>query len=91
MHIDSAESILVIITSAVLVIFLLVAIVATIYIVKVAKNIRHVVGKAEDVVESAEAVTDAFKNVGGPLAAFKLMRNIVHVVNKAQRKSYKRK
>lgn len=86
MHIQSAESILVIITSAVLIIFLLVAIVAAVYLVKLAKNVRKVVAKAEDVVDSAEAVTEAFRNVGGPLAALKLVRNIVQIVNKAHKK-----
>jgi len=87
---NTAEQILVIITSAVLILFLLLAIAATIYLIKLVRNIRRVVAKAEDVVDSAEAVAEAFKNVGenvgGPLAAFKLVRNIVELVNKTHKK-----
>ncbi len=79
---NTAESILVIITSSFLVLFLIVAIVATVAVIKLIKRVRIIIDKAEDVIDSAEQVADAVKNVGGPLAIFKLVKNIVELVNK---------
>jgi hypothetical protein len=83
---NTAESILVIITSSFLVLFLLLAIVATVLIIKLVKTIKRVATKAEDLVDSAEAVTDAFRHVNGPMAALKLVKNIVELVHKEQKK-----
>jgi hypothetical protein len=83
---NTAESILVIITSSFLSIFLLLAIIATIFVIKVVRSVRRVVEKAEDVVDSAEAAAEAFKHTSGPMAALKLVRNIVELVNKEQKK-----
>ncbi len=83
---NTAESILVIITSSFLVLFLVVAVVAGVMLIKLLKSIKHVVVKAEEVIDSAEAVADSFKNVGGPLAALKLLKNIVELVNKTKHK-----
>ena len=59
---------------------------ATIYIIKVVKAIRRVAAKAEDVMDSAEAVADAFRNVDGKLAAFKMLKNIIELVSKQKKK-----
>lgn len=83
---NTAESILVIITSSVLALFLLVAIIATIYAIKVVKQVRRVVAKAEEVVDTAEAAAEAVRQANGPLAMFKLVKNIVTLVNKYQKK-----
>lgn len=83
---DTAAYILVIINSVFLALFLLLAIVATVAVIKLVKQIRLAVDKAEDVIETAEEVADAFKNVGGPLAALKLVKNIVELVNKHSNK-----
>jgi hypothetical protein len=77
-----AQAILVIITSSVLVIFLLLAIVAMIFLLKTVKAVRRLLDKAEELVDSAEAVTEVFKNVKGPLAAAKLLRNIIALATK---------
>jgi hypothetical protein len=82
---DTATQILVIITSSVLVIFLILAIVTAVYIIKLVKNTRRVVAKAEDVLDTAEAAAESLRNVGGPLAALKLVRNIVEIVHKVQK------
>jgi predicted PurR-regulated permease PerM len=85
MTINDAASILVIIVSAVLVLFLIVAIVATILVAKLVNSARGLVHKAEEFVDSAESAAEALKNVGGPLAAFKLIRNIVKMINKVKK------
>lgn len=86
MVMEHAESILVIITSSVLVIFLLLAIATAIYIMKVVKQVKRVVVKAEEVVDTAEAAAEAVRQVDGPLAALKLLRNIVRLVDKHQQR-----
>ena len=79
---DTAETILVIITSSLLSLFLLVGIFVMVAVLKLVKSIRTVVAKAEDVVDSAEAVTEAFKSASGPLSLLKLVKNIMSLVDK---------
>lgn len=83
---ENAESILVIITSSVLVLFLLLAIIVTLKLMALIKHVKQIVAKAEDVIESAEEVTEAFRQVNGPLAALKLIRNIMSLVDKKQKR-----
>jgi hypothetical protein len=78
---EQAETILVIITSSLLALLLLIGIVLAVMIIKLVKSIRHIAIKAEGFIDSAEAVTDAFKNVSGPLAMVKMVQNIVSMVN----------
>ena len=79
---NNAESVLVIILAVTLTIFLLVAITVLILIAKLIKAARRLVDKAERVAESAEEAADMLKNASGPLAMFKLMRNIIKLVEK---------
>lgn len=85
---DTAAEILVIIVSAVLSVLLILLIIASVYGIRLMHNIKRVIDKAEKVVDSAEVVGEVFKNVSGPLAFAKLMKNIIHIV---QRKSGKSK
>lgn len=84
MTIENAESILVIITSSVLVIFLILGIAVMIMSIKIMKSIKRAVAKAEDVLDTAEEAALAFKNVGGKLSFLKLVQNIMSMtgVNK---------
>ena len=81
MEISNAASILVIIISVLLGLMLLVSIIAMVMVVRLLKAVKKVVARAEDVIDSAEAVTDAFKNVKGPLGALKLMKNLAELVS----------
>jgi hypothetical protein len=78
----NAESILVIITSATLSVFLIAAIVVLVLIAKLLQAVRRIVERAERVVESAGEAAEMLKNASGPLAFFKVVGNIVRVVNK---------
>ena len=77
----NAESILVIITSVTLTCFLIAAIVVLVLIAKLLQAIRHMVQKAERLVETAGSAAEMLKNASGPLALFKLVRNIMHAVD----------
>lgn len=50
------------------------------------KKVKKLVAKAEDAIDSVEAATETIKNIGtnarGPMAAFKLIKNIVNLVNR---------
>jgi hypothetical protein len=79
MEINDAASILVIIISVLLGLMLLVSIIAGVMVVRLLKTVKRVVAKAEEVMDSAEAVADAFKNVKGPLGALKLVKNLAEL------------
>jgi len=79
---ENAQTILVIIVSSLLSIFLIVGIVFLVLTLRLIKSVKQVVGKAEHVVNSAEAATDILKNAGGPLALLKVIRNIMKTVEK---------
>jgi hypothetical protein len=83
---DTASEVLVIIVSSVLVIFLVAAIVATIYAIKVMKQVRTIVAQAESVVDSVEAAASTFQKAASPLALLKVVGNIVEQANRIRRK-----
>ncbi len=80
-----AESILVIIVSSVLTLFLVVSIVVLILIAKLINSIKHVVERAESVVETASEAAEMMRNASGPLALFKVINNIIKAVEKARK------
>ena len=80
-----AESILVIIVSSVLVLFLITSIVVLVLIAKLVNVMRRVVDRAEEVVETAGEAAEMLRNASGPLALFKLLRNIMRAVDKARK------
>lgn len=78
----NVESILVIITSATLSIFLIAGIVVLVLIAKLLRAVRRVVEHAEQLVETASEAAEMLKNASGPLAFFKVVGNIVRTVDK---------
>ena len=82
---QNAESILVIIVSTVLALFLLTAIIVLVLIAKLVQAIRRLVARAEDLVETAGEAAEMLRDASGPLALFKLVRNIMKAVDKARK------
>lgn len=80
MEISNAASILVIIISSLLGLLLLGLIILVVMLIRLVRTIKHVAAKAEEVVDSAEAVAEAFKNVSGPMSALKLLKNLADLV-----------
>lgn len=78
----NAETILIIILAVVLIVFLVIAIAALALIIRLLKAVKRFVDKAERMVETDGEATEIFKNASGPLALFKLIRNIVKIVEK---------
>lgn len=73
---SNADEILLIVLSVVLIILLLLLIWALVYLVQFLKSAKRIALGAEKVVDSAETVASVFKNVSGPVAAFKAINSI---------------
>jgi hypothetical protein len=80
-----AESVLVIIVSSVLTLFLVVSIIVLILIAKLISSIKHIVERAEAVVETAGEAAEMMRNASGPLALFKVVSNIIKSVEKMRK------
>jgi len=86
---ENAESILVVILSSFLAIFLIIAIVVAVKVVKLVKKMnqiadtaQEIVSKAQDIAGKVENVSDMFKRTAGPLALGKYFMNIAEAVTK---------
>lgn len=83
---DNATEILVIITSSVLVVFLLLAIAAVIQLMIVLGKIKRLAAKAEDVANAVESAADAFQNTVTPIRFGSLLGNFAKTFVKAKRR-----
>jgi len=83
---DTAALVLLIIVSATLSIFLIVAIVALIKINQILGDMRRIANKAEKIADKAEAVGEFFQKTAGPVAITKLVANIVESFNNSRNK-----
>lgn len=86
LHLSTFQSVLLVVVAvAISLFFLLAAILAGLAISLVGK-IKKVVVKAELAIDSVEEATETIKHIGsqagGPLAVFKVIKNIIEVVNK---------
>lgn len=78
----TAETVLLIILAVFLALFLLLAIAGAILTIKILKSVKRVVAKAEGVVDSVETAADVIRNASGPLAAVRVVKNIVDLVHR---------
>lgn len=74
--------ILVIILSVTLAIFLVLAIVATISMIKLISSVRRIAAKGEQVIDTAEQAAETFAKAAGPISFIKAVSNIVDTVHK---------
>jgi len=86
---NTTFDILVIVLSVLLGLFLILAIVTISLILKVVASVRRVVAKGEQVIDSAEAAAEMFKNAAGPLGALKTFAQIIDTVAKHKRRKEK--
>ena len=80
-----AEEILVIIVSVALTLFLLAGIIMLVLLARLLATVRHVVEQAEHLVESAGQAAEVLRNISGPLAVFKVIRNILKAVENTRK------
>lgn len=77
---NTAEQILVVILAAALAVLLILAIVATVQVIRLVKVLQVIALKAENFVESAEAMGEMVKRTVGKLTVLKFVNSIVDLV-----------
>ena len=81
----TTDNTLLIILTSLLSVFFLIWIFILIAVLKLLSNIKRVIAKAGDVVDSVESAAEVFKDTQGRLAFFKLVRNIFKMANKGRK------
>jgi hypothetical protein len=84
MELSTTQQVLVIFLSTALGIFLVLAIVIAAMIIRLLKTLRLIAGKAEHLVESAEAVGNVFKTAAGPLGILRFLHGVMDTVRSKQ-------
>lgn len=79
---EQAAEILVIITSSVLVVFLLLSIFLTIQVLLVVKHIKHLAERAETVADSVESMGAAFQEAAKSRRTLKMIEKIINTLTK---------
>ncbi|HTH72431.1 MAG TPA: hypothetical protein VL737_03690 [Candidatus Pristimantibacillus sp.] len=87
---NTAEQILVIILASALALFLVLAIVVTIQIIRLMKVLNNVAEKAQEFVDSAEKTADLVKSAVGQLSLIKFVQNVVDMVQKRAKQGTKK-
>jgi hypothetical protein len=82
---STTDNVLLIIITTLLSILILVAIAVVIVAFKLLSSVRRVVSKAETVIDSVESAAEVFSDTKGNLAVFKLIRNIVKLVQRSRK------
>lgn len=82
---NHADQILIIILSIVLIIFLILLIWAIVYLLQILHGTKRIVNDTSRLVDSAETVTEVFRNASGPIALVRLVRSFSKAVNKQRR------
>ncbi|MDB5169646.1 MAG: hypothetical protein JWN82_42 [Candidatus Saccharibacteria bacterium] len=86
LHLNTLNQTLLIITALGITLFFLLGAALFIALLVLVSKIKKVVAKAEDAIVSVEEATETIKNIGsqagGPLAVFKIIKNIMDVVGK---------
>jgi uncharacterized protein YpmB len=86
METSTSFEILVIILSVMLAIFLSLSIAVMVMIVKLIKQIRGIVEKAEHIADKADNITSFFENTATPVAIARLLGNITEVIKGKNKK-----
>lgn len=80
MSLTDAQSILLIILSSFLALFLVLGCIVFAKVIQVLNHLRAISEKAEKIADSAEHIGEFFKHTAGPAAMAKLLANIVENV-----------
>ncbi len=83
---DNAESILVVILAGFLALFLLLAIVLVVKILKLMETMKEIADRAKEVAGNVEAASEMLKKTAGPLALGKFFVNMADSVRKFKRR-----
>ena len=83
---STLDTVFLIITACAISLFFLLGAISLVFVLKLIKSLKRVAAKAESAIDSVEAATEVLKNVGhdasGPIAIFKVINNIIKLVNR---------
>lgn len=82
---ETPEFVLLTVLTTLLSFFTILGIVVLILVSKLVNSARRVVVKAETAVDSVEEAVEVIKDAHGPLAAFKVIRNIIKIIQRSQK------
>lgn len=82
---DTTDRVLLIILTTLLSVFFILCIAAIVLVIKLLKEVRMVVAKAEDVVDSVESATEVLRHTGDRVALFKLIKTIFKLSQKGRK------
>lgn len=82
---ENASEILLIIVSSVLAIFLIMLIVVIVYLLSVLRHVKRILQRAENVAINVEAAAEAFERSASPIAAIKVISNIIKQAAKSKK------
>ncbi len=78
---NTTEKTLLVILAAALALFLVLAIISIVLVIRVLKSVNRVTAKAEKVLGSAENVGQIFKHTAEQMTFFRLIRNVAEMVS----------
>jgi hypothetical protein len=81
----TTDTVMLIILTSLLSLFTLLGIVLLIAALKLVGSVKKVVAKADSVVDSVESAAEVIKDTQGRLAVFKLVRNIIKLVQRSRK------
>jgi hypothetical protein len=82
---NTTDTVLLIIVTSLLSIFIILCIAVVIGMLKLLTAVKRVVQKAEEVADQVESAAEIFKDTQGRMAMFKLVRNIIKVVQRSRK------
>jgi hypothetical protein len=78
---NTAEQVIMLILAGALALFLVIAIVAAVYVIRLVKTLQIIAEKAENLVDSAESVGVMVKQAVGRLSLLRFVRSVVDMVH----------
>jgi hypothetical protein len=86
---NTAEQILVVILASALAVFLVLAIVIAVQVIRLMKVLNGLAIKAQEVVDSAEKTAELVKSAVGQLSVMRFVQNVVSMVQQKAKKGHK--
>jgi hypothetical protein len=83
---NTTLDVLIIIVSATLSVFLIVAILLTVKLIQITQSLKRIALKAEKIADSADAIGTFFRQTATPIALGRFITNIVDAVRKHNKK-----
>lgn len=83
---NTAEQILVVILASALAVFLVLAIIIAVQVIRLMKTLQAISLKAQEFVDSAEATAEMVKSAVGQLSLLRFVQNIWGLVHKSNKK-----